>query len=275
MLDSFINLTEFILIVRRREEKSFFRGVFLYPIARKSTAYDRVSTMFSPDGRLYQVEYASKIVEQGTLGVACLYSNGILFGADKKVGSKLIIPDSIEKLFKVDDHIGAISSGLVGDARRLIQFARKEAQENQMYYEEKIGVETLVKKVAGTKQIFTQYAGMRPFGIAFIIGGYDDTGLRLFETEPSGALAEYKAIAIGKGRKQAMAFFETNYKENVSFEEGVKLLAKTIEKGLEKEKLDINRLDFAFIEEGGKFERISRQKLKSILGKKAETPRVI
>ncbi len=237
---------------------------------KKSNAYDRVATMFSPDGRLYQVEYASKIVEQGTLGAGLVYSNGVIFGADKKVVSKMIIPDSIEKLFKIDSHLGAISSGLVGDARRIIQFARKEAQENKMYYEEKIGVETLVKKVAGTKQLFTQYAGMRPFGISLIIGGYDDNGARLFETEPSGALAEYKAIAIGKGRKNAMTHFEKNYKDNISFENGVNLIVNAIEKGLEKEKADVNRLDFAFIEKGKKFERISKNELKSILGKKAE-----
>jgi len=241
----------------------------MYPGSRKSSAYDRVSTMFSPDGRLYQVEYASKIVEQGTVGVALVYGNGLIFGADKKVTSKLIKPASIEKVFKIDEHIGAISSGLVGDARRLVQLARKEAQENRMYYEEKIQVEALVKQVSGIKQLFTQYAGMRPFGVSFIIGGVDESGPRVFETEPSGALAEYHAIAIGKGKKDSMAFFEKNYREGMSFENALSLALKGLAKGLgEKEKLDINRLDFAFVEVGGKFERVPRQRLKSVLGKK-------
>ena len=241
----------------------------MYPGSRKSSAYDRVSTMFSPDGRLYQVEYASKIVEQGTLGIALAYNNGVLFGADKNVTSKLLKPNSIEKIFKIDHHIGAISSGLVGDARRLIQLARKEAQENQMYYEEDIQVETLVKQVSGIKQLFTQYAGMRPFGVSFIIGGVDETGPRLFETEPSGALAEYTAITIGKGKKEAMHFLEKNFKEGVSFDEAIALALKALEKGLgDKGKLDVNRLDFAFVEKGKAFERLAPQKLKSILGKK-------
>lgn len=241
----------------------------MYPMNRRSSAYDRVSTMFSPDGRLYQVEYASKIVEQGTMGTAIVYDKGILFGANKKITSRLILPDSIEKVFKVDDHIGAISSGLVGDARRLVQIARREAQENKMYYEEKIEVETLVKRLGAVKQLFTQYAGMRPFGVSFIIGGVDDSGKRLFETEPSGALAEYIAIAIGKEKKEAMKLFEKDYKENMSLEEGVDLISRALQKGLdEKEKLDVNRIDFALIEEGKKFERIAKQKLKSILGKK-------
>lgn len=241
----------------------------MYPGSRKSSAYDRVSTMFSPDGRLYQVEYASKIVEQGTIGAAVVYDKGVLFGADKKITSRLIKPNSIEKIFKVDQHVGVISSGLVGDARRLVQLARKEAQENRMYYEEKIQVETLVKKISGIKQLFTQYAGMRPFGVSFIIGGVDETGPRLFETEPSGALAEYVGIAIGKGKKEANKQLEKGFKESMTQDEAIKLILDALQKALdEKEKLDFNGLDFAFVEKGSPFQKLSRQKLKSILGKK-------
>jgi len=240
----------------------------VYPVSPKSAAYDRAATMFSPDGRLYQVEYASKIVEQGTLGCAMIYNNGIVFGADKKISSRLILPDSIEKLFAIDDHVMAVSSGLVGDARRLVQFARQEAQENQMYYDEPIQIETLVKRVSGVAQYFTQYGGVRPFGVSFIIGGTDNTGLRLFETEPSGALAEYKAIAIGNGKKPAMELFEKEYADNLSYEDGVVLLLKALKRGLtEKERLEANRLDFAFIEKGKQIKHISRDEIKSFLAK--------
>jgi proteasome alpha subunit len=240
----------------------------MYPVSPKSAAYDRVATMFSPDGRLYQVEYASKIVEQGTLGCALIYKDGILFGADKKIASKLILPDSIEKLFLVDTHIAAVSSGLVGDARRLIQFARQEAQENMMYYDEPIQIETLVKRLSGVAQYFTQYGGVRPFGVSFIIGGSDNTGLRLFETEPSGALAEYKAIAIGNGKKPAMDLFEKSYVDGLSYEDGVVLLLKALKSGLtDKEKLEANRLDFAFIEKDKPLKHISRDEIKSFLVK--------
>jgi proteasome alpha subunit len=225
--------------------------------------------MFSPDGRLYQVEYASKIVEQGTLGTALIFDNGILFAADKKVSSKLILPDSIEKLFKIDDHIGAVSSGLVGDARRLVQFARQEAQDNIMYYDEAVQVETLVKKLSAVKQYFTQYGGVRPFGVSFIIGGVDDSGLRLFETEPSGALAEYKAIAIGKGKKEAMELLEKEYSYGLGYEAGIVLLAKVLKKGLsEKERLEVGRLDFAVIDGTERqFKKIPKEEIRSVLGK--------
>ena len=240
----------------------------MYPgQSAKSAAYDRSATMFSPDGRLYQVEYASKIVSQGTTGAAAIYKNGIVFGADKKVSSKLIRPESIEKLFKIDDHIAAVSAGLVGDARRLIEGARAKAQENIMYYDEPIHVETLSKDISSQKQVFTQYAGMRPFGVAFIIGGVDETGPRIFETEPSGALAEYVAVAVGAGRKEAMDHFEKSYQSNLSFEAAVKLVFAGLEASQPKSaKLGLDRVDFGFVDAQKGFARMSKAELKSILG---------
>ncbi|MFH1224631.1 MAG: archaeal proteasome endopeptidase complex subunit alpha [Candidatus Diapherotrites archaeon] len=240
----------------------------MYPVSSQSAAYDRVATMFSPDGRLYQVEYASKIVSQGTIGAALKYADGVLLGADKKVGSRLMLPDSIEKMFKIDNHIAAVSAGLVGDARRLVQIARQKAQENIMYYEEPIQVETLVKEISNVKQIFTQYGGMRPFGISFIIGGVDQTGKRLFETEPSGALAEYNAIAIGKNRSKAMQVFEKDWKENMDYDAALLLLLKVLTKSLdEKEKMDYKRIEVAFIDGSREFKKVPNEKLKPYLGK--------
>ncbi len=241
----------------------------MYPgAALKTSAYDRVSTMFSPKGRLYQVEYASKIVEQGTLGVGLVYDKGVLFGADKNIVTSLVIPESIEKLFKVDDHVGAISAGLVGDARRLIKIAREKAQENQVYYGEKIGVEALVKEISAIKQLFTQYAGMRPFGVSFVIGGVSNGEKKLFETEPSGAMAQYRATAIGKDKAKAMELFEKRHSEKMPLKEAANLAVQAIKKCKEKkEPFSLNSLDFAVIEKGKEFERIPPKKLKSLLGK--------
>lgn len=211
-------------------------GFFIYPdSAQKTAGYDRVATMFSPKGRLYQVEYASKIVEQGTLGVGIVFKDGVLLGADKFVSSKLLLPSSVEKLFRLDLHLGAISAGLVGDARRLVGFARERAQTNRMLYDEPIHVETLVKEVAGVVQLYTQYGGMRPFGVSFIFGGCDDTGFRIFETEPSGALAEYKAVAIGKNRNKAMEVLQKGWSEKLSQEGALTLLFKAIDATRTKE----------------------------------------
>ena len=241
----------------------------MYPVnSQQTSGYDRVATMFSPDGRLYQVEYASKIVAQGTLGVGIKYSNGIILGADKKIPSKLLLPESIEKLFKIDEHIGAVSAGLVGDARRLVQIARQKAQENFTYYEEPIQVETLVKEISNINQAFTQYGGMRPFGIAFIIAGVDSTGSRLFETEPSGALAEYQAIAIGKNKEKAMDLFEKEWREGMGFDDAMVLSIKALKVGLdEKDKLDYKRLEYAFIDSSMIYKKIPNEKIKTYLSK--------
>jgi proteasome alpha subunit len=241
----------------------------LYPVSRKDAGYDRVATMFSPDGRLYQVEYASKIVEQGTLGLGIVFDGGVLFGADKHPSSKLMMAESIEKVFKIDEHIGAISAGLVGDARRIIQIARKDAQDNKMHYEEAIPVSVLVKNIASIMQVFTQYGGMRPFGVSLVIGGWDPSGYRLFETEPSGALAEYKAVAIGKGKKEAMKLFEQKFKDNLSLDQAIVLLTEGLEKGLgEKQKLDLARADFAVIRKDTGFERLTKQRIKAAFSNK-------
>ncbi len=239
----------------------------MYPLSQNA-GYDRVATMFSPDGRLYQVEYASKIVAQGTIGAALKYSDGIIFGADKLVSSRLALPESIEKMFKIDDHIIALSAGLVGDARRLAGMARQKAQENVMYYDQPIGVEALVKEVSNINQLYTQYGGMRPFGVSFIFGGVDSTGKRLFETEPSGALAEYSAIAIGRNRDKAMQFFEKNYKEEMSFDAGVTTILKAMKASLpEKQKLDYKNLEFAYIDRKKEYSKISNEVLKGYLSK--------
>jgi proteasome alpha subunit len=231
----------------------------------KVPAYDKVPTMFSPDGRLYQVEYASKIVEQGTTGVGIVYKDGVLIAADKSVSSKLVKPKSIEKIFMVDTHIGVVSAGLVGDARRLVGIARKQSQDNKMVFSEPIQVEVMAKEIAETKQAFTQYGGLRPFGVAFIVAGYDEKGAQLFQTEPSGALAEYRAIAVGRNKEKAMSVFEKGYKENIGFEKAVDLAYKAIEKALpDKEKISITRVQFATIDNTG-FKFVEEEKLKELI----------
>ncbi|MEI7961555.1 MAG: archaeal proteasome endopeptidase complex subunit alpha [archaeon] len=236
----------------------------MYPMQNsKVPAYDKAATMFSPDGRLYQVEYASKIVEQGTTGVGLIFADGVVLAADKSIQSKLVIPESIEKIFKIDDNIAVVSAGLVGDARRLVGIARRQAQDNKMVYSENIQVETMAKEIAETKQAFTQYGGLRPFGVAFIIGGLDEKGPKIFETEPSGALAEYKAVAIGRNKEKAMESFEKDFKEGLTMLEAVALCYKAIEKSMpEKEKISISRVEFSVIDKKG-FRRLTERELKS------------
>ena len=237
----------------------------MYPMSSKTPAHDKVPTMFSPDGRLYQVEYASKIVEQGTTGVGVVYKDGVLLAADKSISSKLVYPSSIEKIFKIDKNIGVVSAGLVGDARRLVGIARRQAQDNRMVYSEEIQVEVMAKEIAETKQAFTQYGGLRPFGVAFIVAGTDEKGPSLFQTEPSGALAQYKSVAIGRNKDKAMSVFEKEYKEGIILEKAIVLAYKSLAKSLpEKEKINLNRVQFAIVNKKG-FHVFDEQELKSYL----------
>lgn len=189
----------------------------------QNSGYDRAITVFSPDGRLFQVEYAREAVKRGTTSLGVKSKEGIVLLVDKRTTSKLVESKSIEKIFQIDDHIGAATSGLVADARALIERARMESQINKITYNEPIRVEALAKKICDMKQMYTQNGGVRPFGSALIIGGVTDSGCKLFETDPSGALIEYKATAIGSGRSAAMDVFEENYKEDLSLDEAIDL----------------------------------------------------
>ena len=178
--------------------------------------YDHGITTFSPDGRLFQVEYARESVKRGTTTAGLKFKDGIVLVCDKRIASRLIIPESIEKLFKIDGHIGIATSGLVVDARQLVARARVEAQVNRITYSDTIPLDIMTKKICDFKQSFTQYGGSRPFGTAPRIGGVDDNGIHLYETDPSGAYQSYHAGAIGSGRNTVVEFFEKNWKQNMT-----------------------------------------------------------
>jgi len=219
-------------------------------------AYDRAITVFSPDGRLFQVEYAREAVKRGTTTVGLKYKTGVVLIVDKRVTSRLIEPGSIEKIFEIDDHIGCATSGLVADARALIDRARIDAQVNEITYNEKIQVKTLVKRICDFKQTYTQYGGVRPFGTALLIAGVDDTGPRLFSTDPSGALMEYKASSEGAGRSGAMDYFEKDYKDDLSMDEAIDMGIKALSKGTEG-KLNPEATEIGVVDKNFKFHILS------------------
>ncbi|MHC1631430.1 MAG: archaeal proteasome endopeptidase complex subunit alpha [Methanotrichaceae archaeon] len=198
-----------------------------------SQMYDRAITVFSPDGRLFQVEYAREAVRRGTTAVGIKAVDGVAVLVDKRITSRLIEPDSIEKIFQIDTHIGAATSGLVADARVLVDRARVEGQINHLIYDENIGVKVLAKRICDFKQTYTQYGGVRPFGTALLIIGAEDDKVRLFETDPSGALLEYKATGIGAGRNTVMEVFEEKYQEDMHCDEAILLGLEALYKAAE------------------------------------------
>ena len=190
---------------------------------QQNAGYDRGITIFSPDGRLFQVEYAREAVKRGTTSLGIVSKDGVVLIVDKRTVSRLVVAKSIEKIFQIDDHIGAATSGLVTDARVLVERARVDSQINRITYNEPITVEALSKGISDLKRAYTQNGGVRPFGTALIIGGVNGDEARLFETDPSGALIEYKATAIGSGVQAAMDVFEERYDEELSLSEAIDL----------------------------------------------------
>ena len=212
----------------------------------QNAGYDRAITVFSPDGRLFQVEYAREAVKRGTTSIGVKSSEGIVLAVDKRTTSKLVEASSIEKIFKIDEHIGAATSGLVADARALVERARVEAQINKITYSEPIRVTSLSKKLCDMLQMYTQNGGVRPFGSALIIGGVYNGECKLFETDPSGALIEYKATAIGSGRAAAMEIFEEKYEDDLTLEGAIELALTAISQATDHETTS-NNVEIAVI----------------------------
>jgi len=232
----------------------------------KGMGYDRAITVFSPDGSLYQVSYASEAVKKGAtaLGVKC--SEGIVLAVDKKIPSKLVEPESFEKIFRIDEHIGAATSGIISDARVLIDRARLEAQINRLTYNEPISTSVLAKKIGDLKQQYTQYGGLRPFGVSLIIAGVNDVP-EIFVTEPSGAYLAWKATAIGEGRDTAMKVFEEEYKDNLTMEEAIMLALKALKASIEGE-IDKSNIEMAILDKKTKkFEKLKGNKVKEYIAK--------
>ena len=225
--------------------------------------YDRAITVFSPDGRLYQVEYAREAVKRGTTAVGIKAHDGVVLIVDKRVSSKLLESSSIEKIFKIDDHIGVASSGLVGDARALVDRARIECQINRVSYDERIEVEALAKKLCDHMQTLTQYGGIRPYGTALLIAGVSDGECRLFETDPSGMLLEYKATGIGIGRPAAMKVFEEEYTADLPLKDAILLGLKALHSATEG-KFDVDTVEMGVVESStAQFKKMSKEEVAS------------
>ncbi len=228
----------------------------------KKMGFDRSIVVFSPEGRMYQVEYARKAVEKATTTIGVVYNNGVVLSATKAI-QRLMVPESVEKVAKVDEHIGVASCGILGDSRVLIDYARVKCQVNRMTYSQPIEINALVKDISDRKQRLTQMGGLRPFGVSLFIAGMDEKP-HLFETDPSGAFREWKAHAIGRGAKEARKYLVENYKDNMSKEKAIDLSLKALKAG--EKKVHIRAVEIGIIE-NGKFSMIPRNDVKELAKK--------
>lgn len=180
-----------------------------------SRRYDQSTTTFSPEGRLHQVEYAIEAINNaGTcVGIVCPHGEGIVLAAEKRVVSKLLAPSKIsEKTYPIDNHICCLVAGFSSDAATLIQHSRLGAQRYLYSYQEQVPVEQTVKSICNYKQSYTQFGGLRPFGVAFLFAGYDAyNGFQLYQTDPSGNYSGWKATVIGQNNQAGKALLKTDY----------------------------------------------------------------
>ncbi len=211
-------------------------------------SYDRSITMFSPDGRLLQVEYAKKTVRQGSsaLGIAC--KDGVVLVSDKRITSKLIVPEAIEKMFNIDSHIIATAAGIISDARVLVDRAQLRAQQHLVTFDSKVDVLTIVKEICDLKQVCTQSAGLRPFGVSLLVAGVEEDGMvKLFLTEPYGLYFQYRAAAIGEGEAELDEILKKKYKPSLTVQEGLKLGILVMKEFL-KDGFNVERVDAAYVD---------------------------
>ncbi|AMD20559.1 HDL185Cp [Eremothecium sinecaudum] len=195
------------------------------------TGYDLSNSVFSPDGRNFQVEYAVKAVENGATSIGIKCKDGVVFAVEKLITSKLLVPQKNKKIQTIDKHIGCVYSGLMPDGRHLVNVGRQEAANFRKFYRQPIMVSAFADRVGQYVQAHTLYNSVRPFGITAIFGGVDDDGAHLYMLEPSGAYWGYKGAATGKGRQSAKAELEklvANGKPELSARDAVKEAARII-----------------------------------------------
>ncbi len=200
------------------------------PIPPNYMAYDRTIVVFSPDGRLLQVEYARQMVKNGSTSAGIRLKDAVVL-AGLKISAPLAVKESFKKIYEIDDHVAAAFSGSVSDARDLVEMARIKAQINRITYGEPISVSTVTQYISDRKHLVTQYAGVRPYGVGMLIGGFDANGPRLYETDPSGTMIEWLAQVIGRGAEKSKKMLTSGYKENMDIAGGIKLLTNVLKAG--------------------------------------------
>ncbi|KAJ3695498.1 hypothetical protein LUZ60_000875 [Juncus effusus] len=217
-----------------------------------SRRYDSRTTIFSPEGRLYQVEYAMEAIGNAGSAIGILATDGVVLVGEKKVTSKLLqTSKSTEKMYKIDDHLCCAVAGIMSDANILINTARLQAQRYAFAYQEPIPVEQLVQSLCDTKQGYTQFGGLRPFGVSFLFAGWDQShGFQLYVSDPSGNYSGWKAAAIGANNQAAQSMLKQDYNEGMSREQAVKLVLKVLSKTMDSTSLTADKLELAEVSLG-------------------------
>ena len=201
-----------------------------------SRRYDSKTTTFSPEGRLFQVEYAMEAINNAGALVGVTYANGVVIAGEKKILSKLLEPQvTKEKIFRLDDHVICGVAGVTADAGVLVELLRYRAQNFRLSFGEAIPVEQLALALADVKQGYTQFGGLRPFGVAFLFAGFDEVSDApcLFATDPSGNYAAWKAHAVGANAAAAISVLKEDWRPDFTAAQALALAAKVLVKSMD------------------------------------------
>ncbi|XP_038061402.1 proteasome subunit alpha type-5-like [Patiria miniata] len=231
--------------------------------------YDRGVNTFSPEGRLFQVEYAIEAIKLGSTALGIQTSEGCVLAVEKRITSPLMEISSIEKIVEVDNHIGCAMSGLIADSRTLIDRARVEAQSHWFTYNEKMSIEAVTQAVSNLAMQFgdddaDSGAMSRPFGVALLFAGIDEEGPRLFHMDPSGTYIQYEAKAIGSGSEGAQSQLQETYHKSMTLKEACKE-ALVILKQVMEEKLSSTNVEMATVTREKKFVMFTKEEIEAIV----------
>ena len=193
--------------------------------------YDRAIVTFSPDGRLFQVEYAREAVKRGTTCLGITFKDGVILATIRPFSDLSVPSIGNDKIQEIDSHLGAAVSGFLADGRALIDIGRIKAQVYKITYDEPLDVLGCVKDIADKMQLYTQWGGVRPYGVALLLGGIDEKGPQLFELDPSSAFYSWKAQVIGRGAPEAFKVLKKDWKAGMSEESAIKLAVKSLRAG--------------------------------------------
>ncbi|MCK4581780.1 archaeal proteasome endopeptidase complex subunit alpha, partial [Candidatus Bathyarchaeota archaeon] len=223
--------------------------------------YDGAITIFSPEGRIYQVEYALELVKRGSPIVGVKSPEGVVLAAIEPKQSRLAAQINSKKIYQIDEHVAVAIAGLSPDARVLVRQARYVSQGNRMTYDEPVDIESLTSSVGDLLQTYTQNAGVRPFGVSIIFGGVDNHRVSLISTDPSGSYRGHKAHAIGRNSEKAMKVLHEQYREGMDLDEATALAVESLKEAAD-EALTPEDLNISLISEEQKFRTLSVEEIK-------------
>ncbi|XP_077538842.1 proteasome alpha5 subunit [Haemaphysalis longicornis] len=231
--------------------------------------YDRGVNTFSPEGRLFQVEYAIEAIKLGSTAIGIQTSEGVVLAVEKRVTSPLMEPTTIEKIVEIDNHIGCAVSGLMADSRTMVDRARVEAQNHWFLYNEKMQVESVAQAVSNLAIQFGDSdddgnAMSRPFGVAILFAGIDAKGPQLYHMDPSGTYVQYDAKAIGSGSEGAQQALQEKYHKSMTLPEAT-TNALTILKQVMEEKLNSTNVEVANVTKEKGYHMFTKEEVEAVI----------